>query len=781
MGQTQRGVDLISEAITINADFAQAHSNLGLGFQNLKRPEEALASYDRAIALKSDSAETYSNRGTVLQDLNRPEEALASYDRAIALKPDYAKAYYNRGLVLQYLKRSDEALENYNKAIALKPDYTEAHIAREIARKDLKRPEEALASYDSVIAEKPDHAEAYSNRGKVQLNLNRPEEALASFDRAIALKPDYAEAYSNRGNALQDLKRHEEALASYDRAIALRPDLAEVYSNRGNALHHMKRLKEALASYDRAIALKPDLAQVYFNRGNVLLNMNRPEEALANYDKAIALKPDLTQAWSSRGTALNILKRHDQAAISYAKVLKLEPQHPFTKGDLLHQKMLSCDWNGIGNLIVEIESDVASGKMSAVPFGWQGVAKSPRSLQLCAEIYNEKRFPANLKHSIQPSFGKNNKIRVGYSSGEFRDQAVAMLLVGVWEHHDNSQFEIFAFDNGWDDLSDTRRRINGSIHHVINIRDLSDSQAAAVISDNKIDILINLNGYFGEERNSVFAMRPAPIQVNYLGFPGTLGASYMDYIIADQQVIPATHKAFYKEKVVYLPDCYLATDRKKGIGTHIFSRAECGLPERGFVFCCFNNNYKILPDIFDIWMRVLKQIKGSVLWLLEDNATASANLRKEAMARGVNAERLIFAKRMPLPEHLARHQCADLFIDTLPYNAHTTASDALWTGLPVLTCQGETFVGRVATSMLSAMHLPELITTTLEDYERVTIELAMNPEKLARIKQKLDDNRLTTPLFDTMLFTKHIEKAYTAMYERHLAGLVPDHLIIPNS
>lgn len=719
--------------------------------------------------------------GFALHQQGKLAEAERIYVQVLQQQPENFHALHRLGLLSVQMHRTQRGVELIGKAIAIDPNFAPAHNNLGNGLRDMKRPEHALSSYNRAIALEPGYAEAYVNRGKVLLNLNRTEEALASCNRAIDLKPNYAEAYANRANALQDLNRPEEALASYDRAIDLKPDYAEVYSNRGNVLHDMKQLVKALASYDRAVDLMPGLAGVYFNRGNVLVKMRRPEEALADYDRAVALKPDLVQAWFNRGTALNNLKRHDQAASSYAKVLELEPRYPFAKGDFLHQKMLSCDWKGIDDLIGQIESDIASGEISADPFGWQGVAKSPRSLQLCAELYNKTRFPANLKHFTRPPSGENKKIRVGYSSGEFRDQAVALLLVGVWEHHDNSQFEIFAFDNGWDDRSETRRRIDGSMHHVINIRELGDSRAAAVINKNEIDVLINLNGYFGEERNAVFAMRPAPIQVNYLGFPGTLGASYMDYIIADQRVIPADHKVFYTEKVAYLPNCYLANDRKKRIGTHIFNRAECGLPEQGFIFCCFNNNYKILPDIFDIWMRVLKQVESSVLWLLEDNAAASTNLRKEAVARGVNAERLIFAKRIPLPEHLARHRCADLFIDTLPYNAHTTAGDALWAGLPVLTCLGKTFVGRVAASMLNAMHLPELITENLEDYERRAIELATDPEKLAGIKQKLAGNRLTTPLFDAKAFTKHIEAAYIAMVERHRAGLPPDHIVIPNS
>jgi predicted O-linked N-acetylglucosamine transferase (SPINDLY family) len=427
----------------------------------------------------------------------------------------------------------------------------------------------------------------------------------------------------------------------------------------------------------------------------------------------------------------------------------------------------------------DIASDVAAGRLSAEPFGWQAVATSERSLQLCAQLYNEKKYPAQIGDIGREKSRNKKKIRIGYLSGEFREQATAHLLVGVLENHDSTQFEIYAFDNGWDDRSEVRRRIVGSVHDVVDISQLDDSKATAAICEKQIDILINLNGYFGEHRLQVFARRPAPVQVNYLGFPGTLGAHYIDYIIADRHVIPEGHEGFYTEKVVHLPNCYQANDGSKKIGSQLFNRQKCGLPESGFVFCCFNNNYKILPQMFDCWMRLLFKVEGSVLWLLEDSETAASNLKKEAAARGLNPERLIFAPRIPLQEHLSRHRLADLFLDTLPYNAHTTASDALWTGLPLLTQIGDTFPGRVAASLLNAVGLPDLVTATQHEYEGLAIELAANPEKLATIKNRLSQNRLTEPLFNTRLFTRHIERAYEAMYERLQAGLPPENISVP--
>ena len=495
-------------------------------------------------------------------------------------------------------------------------------------------------------------------------------------------------------------------------------------------------------------------------------------------DRALALKPTLNEVHHNRGDVLTNLKRSEEAAQAYAIWLKDNSEHPFTKGKFLHQKMLCCDWQGVSELITEIEEDLSAGKASAEPFGWQGVATSSRSLQLCAELYVKKRHPPNLKNFKR--LFNHDKLRVGYLSGELRAQATSHLLVGVLEFHDKSNFDIYGIDNGWDDNSEVRRRINATLRRIIDVSQLTDEAAAGEIAKNEIDIMVNLNGYFGYNRMGVFAQRPAPIQVNYLGFPGTLGASYIDYVIADRCVVPLNDREFYTEKIAYLPGCYQANDREKQIASRVFTRNECSLPQIGFVFCCFNNSYKITADVFARWMRILKRVDGSVLWLLKDNASVVSNLRQQAASRGVCPERLVFAERMDLPDHLARHSLADLFLDTLPCNAHTTASDALWTGLPVITQIGQTFTGRVAASLLHAIGLPDLVTTTSQAYEDLAVYLATNPDKLAFIKCKIVENRLTTSLFDTERIARQIEAAYTRMYERYRAGLPPDHIDVPD-
>jgi len=672
----------------------------------------------------------------------------------------------------------DAAERSFRQVLQLQPGHVGALNLISVLLTARGRLEEAERYVRLALNENSTSDVTFYNYGLILKALKRPAEAMERFSQALKINPSIADTWNNRGTVFNDLKRYNDAIGDFDRAIQLNPQYAEAFFNRGKSLTLLRRLDEAASAFETALALNPGLAEAWLGRGNVFLERKQFDDALAAYDRALALKTDLAEAWFGCGNICYRLKRHEAAAEAYARVLVIDPQHPFTKGALLHQRMASCDWNGVDALIAEIDRDISSGKLSGEPFGWQGVAKSPRSLRLCAELLNAERYPAKTKDSPRPALADRKKIRIGYSSGELRDHATSQLIVGVLERHDKSRFEIYGFDGGWDDRSDIRRRIEAAVSGIVDIRRLSDESAAAVIRDHQIDILVNLNGYFGEERTGVFAERPAPIQVNYLGFPGTLGAAYMDYIIADQCVIPPGEDAFYAEKVVYLPECYQANDEKKEIAARIFSRTECGLPEQGFVFCCFNNNYKITPDVFDCWMRILTHVEGSVLWLLEDNASAVSNLRKEAAARGVNPERLVFAKRMSLPDHLARHRLADLFLDTLPYNAHTTASDALWAGLPVLTQIGETFPGRVAASLLQAIGLAELITSTPEAYQDLAIELAANPQKSAAIKRKLADNRLTGSLFDTQLFTRRIEAAYNAMYERYLAGLPPDHIYV---
>jgi predicted O-linked N-acetylglucosamine transferase (SPINDLY family) len=577
---------------------------------------------------------------------------------------------------------------------------------------------------------------------------------------------------------MQELKQFDAAVASYDRAIALKPDMVEAYSNRGNALKALKQFDAAVASYDKAIALKPDMAESYYNRGVVMQELKRFDASVGNYDKAIALKPDYAEAYCNRGVVLQKLKQFDAAIASFDKTIGLEPDFDYLFGMRLHLKMHLCDWQeferNVSELSPKIQSNVKASPcfpLLALPIGLADQRKS-------AEIWNIDKNPP------MPSLGAINKrsrqpkIRIGYYSADFHNHATAYLMTELFERHDKRKFELIAFSYGQDTKDEMQVRICQAFDQFINVTAMSDKAIAQLSRELGIDIAIDLKGLTQDNRLGIFSYKAAPMQVSYLGYPGTLGVDYIDYLIADKTVIPTDSQQHYSEKIVYLPNSYQVNDRQRVISLKQFTKQEMGLPNESFIFCSFNNNFKITPGVFDTWIRILKSVDASVLWLLEDNPSAAMNLQKEAALRGLNPARLIFAKRMNLPEHLARHKLADLFLDTLPCNAHTTASDALWAGLPVLTCMGESFASRVAASLLYAIELPELVTETQTDYEALAVELAKNPAKLKVIKGKLEKNRLTTPLFDTTVFAKHIETAYTKMYERYQADLPADHIYI---
>src|SRR5579862_9006961 len=598
--------------------------------------------------------------------------------------------------------------------------------------------------YRQIIDATPDHFDALHLLGVLRYQRGHHDEADRLIDRAIALNPADAAAYTNRGNVFKDLRRFDEALACYDKAIALKPAYAGAHYNRGNALHSLKRPDDAVASYDSAIAQRPDYAAAHYNRGNALQDLKRPDEALASYDKAFTLQPDCE----------------------------------FLLGTLIQTKLGICDWSGLGTKIAQLVAKVERGEKAATPFSTILISSSPELQRRAAKIWIQAKAPSSHALSNIAKHERRDKIRIGYFAADFHNRPASWLIAALFERHQRARFEVTAFSFGAIANDAMHHRLTEASDAFLDVRNQSDQEVAILARKLGIDIAVDLMGFTAGARPGIFASRAAPIQVNYLGFPGTMGADYIDYLIADPTLIPNSHQLYYSEKIAYLPDTYQVNDAKRRIAGKAFTRAELGLPQNGFVFCSFNRNNKLTPEVFDSWMRIIKQVEGSVLWLLEDNKTGAINLRNEAVRRGVDADRLVFAPRMPLSEHLARHSLADLFLDTLLYNAHTTASDALWAGLPVLTRIGDAFAGRVAASLLNAIGLPELITSTPQAYESLAIELAVNADRLAHIRRKLADRRLAAPLFDIQRFTGNIESAYAAMYERYQLGLAPDHIQI---
>lgn len=590
---------------------------------------------------------------------------------------------------------------------------------------------------------------------------------------ALALAPGRSSIQVNLAAALIGQRKYAEAKTLAAQATTADPNNAEAWLNLGRCHDYEKDVPAALEAYRQALSRKPDYAEAWCNCGNIDLAQNRYEAALAAYERAVALKPDFPEALANLAIALNRLNRPAEAIPRIDRVLALKPGLPYVRSIRFQARMALCDWTSFAEDSAAIARDVADGKAAGLPFNFLCQPSTPALQRRCAEIYVADKYPPAPRNAFPPPEPGRRRLRIGYFSADFHRHATAYLMAGLFELHNRDRFEIFGFSFGSSVQDDMRRRLEAGMEHFIDVHDKSDTEIVAMARQHRIDIAIDLKGFTQNERAGLFAARLAPLQVSYLGYPGTMGAGFIDYILADRVVIPPQDQPHYSEAVVYLPDTYQVTDRRRAISDRSFSRAEAGLPEQGFVFCCFNNTYKITPDAFDIWMRLLRAVPGSVLWLLETGDGVAGKLRAEAQARGVAPERLVFARRMDSPEHLARHRLADLFLDTFHYNAHTTASDALWAGLPVLTRLGNSFAGRVAASLLRAANLPELITETSEDYAALALALATDPVRLQAIRQKLAANRDTCALFDTPRFTRGIEAAYRAIWDRHLAGLPP--------
>ena len=801
-GHSAEALGFIERALKRNPASARALANRGLVLHSLGRHEEALASFDRLLALQPGDAEPHFLRGNALAQVGRHGEAVASYDRALRLRPNAAEVLSNRGTALAALKRYDVALASFDQALAIKPDDAEAHGNRASLLARLKRHGEALTGFDQALAIRPDYAEALNNRGNVLLVLGRHGDALASYERALAIRPAYAEAINNCGKALTALGLHEEALARFDKALALAPRYAAAWCNRGNALSALSRYDEALTSYDQALAIAPQHSEALDNSGTALLKLNRHEEAVASFDRAltlspanarthnnrgvalaarkrhelalasfqqaIALQPDFLDAIANRGNVLKELRRHDQALASFEQVLTIDPEHVNASIGLAEVVLAMCDWARTEPLAGELADRVAIGKPTVAPSTLLGYCDDPSVHRRCAETFVANRLPTKPAPLWTGPAIRRDRIRVAYLGADVHPHAAAMF-----ELHDRSRFDVLGFGFDCDDGSEARRRLVKAFDRFYDASGRSDREVARLLHSLEVDIAVDLKGHAASARLGILALRPAPIQVSYLGYPGTTGADFIDYIIADSAVAPPDHEPFYIEKVVRLADCYQVNDAKQTTAQRVPGRREAGLPAAGFVFCCFNDSARITAPVFDVWMRLLQAAPVSVLWLLRDNAGAERNLRREAQRRGIDPVRLVFAGRTTLTEHLARHRLADLFLDTLPFNANAAASEALSAGVPVLTCQGRAFAGRVGTSLLNAAGLPELVTHSLSSYEAMALRLATDAAFLGELRERLARNQPTHPLFDARRLGRHIEAAYTRMWEIWQRGEPP--------
>jgi predicted O-linked N-acetylglucosamine transferase (SPINDLY family) len=753
-GDADQGIDRIERSLRIDPHQPAAHLNVGNSLLNQNQPELALLRFDRALALKADYPLALYNRGNALRALGRFEAALASYEAASRLHAGDWRLENNRGLMLLELSRADEALAAFERAVHLEPPAVEA-------RKNL--------------------AVALARTGRAQAALN-------AYEQLCLAAPEDADVWCGRGNVLMALKRPEDAAANYSRALQCKPDCAEALINRCAALLALRRPAESLLDAEAATRLAPRSRLAFNNAANALLELGRLEEALAHLEAAQQLEPAATDTIYNRGVVLRRLRRFGESANCFEDLLRFSPDREYALGYLFQLRMDACDWTDYESLTRRIITALAGRKRVINPMTLL-LLDLPAEQRACAQSFAADQWPeesslgpcAALKSldaaaaspAAPAAIDATRKLRVAYVSADFREHPVSYLLVGVLERHDRAHVEVIGVSLAPVEDGPFGRRVRRAFDHYIEAANRTDREIALLLRELRVDIAVDLMGYTEGMRLGIFAHRTAPVQVGYLGYAGTLGVPYVDYLLADAVVIPPGLESTVTEAIVRLPDCYLPNDDRREMAAPA-TRSRAGLPAGAFVFCAFTNACKLNPPVFAVWLRLLREVPGSVLWLSSMGAEARDHLQREAGRCAIDPGRLVFAPRVAgIAEHLARLSCADLFLDTLPYNAHSTACDALWAGVPVITCAGQSFASRVAASALTAVGLAGLITRNLAQYELQALELARHPEQLQVLRAKLAANRATAPLFDTVRYIHHLETAYRTMHERAVQGMPP--------
>ncbi len=747
----------------------EAHHMLGLLYAQQGEFLEAVKAIGHALKLEPRNQQALCNFGNVLRALGQRDEALACYDAAVSQNRDDAVVWFNRGLLLAEMRRLADAVASYERAIAIAPDHGEAHFARATALGEMGRLNDALSAGDAAIVARPDNAQAFNLRGSLLWRLGRYEAALDAFNNALSLAPGQADFLNNRGLALTALGRHAEALKNYDAALGARPGFVEALVNRGNALASLQRFDEALECQDKAVALVPGHPEALANKAAALVALQRFEEALETYGAALKQNPANSKTRYNRGVALAQLQRFAEALAEFEAVHAADPRHPHALSAAANAALNLCDWPKVKLFGEEIVRAVAEGTAAIAPFTLLGYREDAALHLKCAKAWLAGKGVSYRAAWSETAARGHEKLRIAYVSSDFGVHPVGYQLAALLEQHDRTGFEIHGVSHGPDDGSDIRARLVKACDQFHDVRLMSDHDAAALLRRLEIDIAVDLNGHTQYARPGLFAARAAPLQVGWLGYPSTTGLAAMDYVIADAQVLPFAGQPHYSEMIVHLPDCYFAPGDPPPVAPSPSRQAE-GLPADGAVFCCFNQSWKITEALFDVWMRLLREVPGSVLWLKDHPPEVRARLQQQAQLRGVGAGRLIWATPADRTRHLARLGLADLMLDTLPYNAHATAGDALWAGVPVITCLGQAFAGRVASSLLMAAGLPELVTVSLADYESLVLKLARDPVARGDLRERLSRNRAQMPFFDSHRHARMMEAAFRQMWRNARAG-----------
>ena len=776
-GEINKALDAVQELFKEYPNEPLLFNISGACHAGLGQLDSAIKDYGAAIAIKPDYAKAHFNLAGALQDLGKLDDAVNSYEKALEIEPDYAEAHNNLGSVFKDLNQNDAAIKSYKDALVIKPGYVEAQYSLGIIFQDIGQLEAAIKCYEAVLTIKPHFADAFNALGTSFMDLGQFNEAVECYKSVLKIKPDSVEAINNLGIVFYKLHQFDNAIECYEKAISFKPDFADTYNNMGVVLLDLGQFKEAANSYKLALKIKPDFFEAINNLGIAFYKLNQFDNAIECYEKAIYLKSDFVDAYANLASVLKDLKRFDETLAIYESEIIRNSNLDFILGELFYIKMHLCIWDDLPIQLNELTKKINNSEKVVSPFIILALIDDPEIQRKTSEIYVSDKFQNN---DVFPPIGiypKHLKIRIGYFSADFREHPVSSLTAELYETHDRDEFEIYAFSFGPNTNDEMNLRIKAGVDHFHDVHSMSHKEIVMLSRSFEIDIAVDLGGFTQNARTEIFAMSVAPVQASYIGVLSTMGVDYYDYLLSAQGMIPENNQKYFSEKIVYLPS-YQVNDSKEPLPEITFTRKELGLPEKGFVFCCFNHTYKIMPTVFDSWARILADVKESVLFIYVDNELAKTNLIREIANRDIDPGRLIFGGRLPRPEYLARYRAADLFLDTRPYNAGTTASDALRMGLPVLTLEGNSFNNREAASILRSLNLPELITSSEKEYESLAVELGNNPEKLRFINEKLLSNLSTAPLYDTPMFTKNLEFAFTQMYYKYQKGLEPNHIYL---
>ncbi len=744
------------------------------------RVDEAATVYENIVAADPGNADALHLLGSIKAQRGEAADGCRLIEAALKLKPEVALMWFNHGNALSMMERRDEAVVSYRKAVGLAPEMVVAHYSLCGQLIATLRASEALAAMEQALAAMPGQHLLETGKANALMALGRYEAALASFGLAAAASPRNIDALSGRGHALLELARPADALTSFDHALSLVPGHLDSIMGRAHALVQLGRAAEGLALIDRVIAVVPKNPIANYIRGHAQLALYNIAQAAECFRVAVELAPQMAVALHNHADALRMLGRYSEAIPVFERVLEKEPGHARAMSGLASSALHCCEWSTVESLTPRIVEAVRDATRGIDPFTFLMLSPSPELHLKCAETFTKYTCPPVRREAGKVATRSRPRLKLAYLSSDFRTHATAFLMAELFELHDRNRFELIGLSGTPGDGSAIRKRIEGAFDQFHDVARTSNTDIDALIRRLEVDIVVDLKGHTAQSRIGALASRPAPVLATYLGYPGSSGAAFIDYVVGDAIVTPFEHQALYSEKIVQLPSCYQANDRKREISGAPMRRTDHGLPEDAFVFCCFNSTYKINAEFFACWMRLLAAVEGSVLWLLKSNALAAANLLRQASASGIDPARIVFAEPKSLELHLARHRLADLSLDTLPYNAHTTGSDALWAGLPMVSCKGANFAGRVGASLLESVGLPELITDGLADYEALAIALSKDPTRLAAMRAKLAKNLTTAPLFDTSLFRQHIEAAYTTMHEIALRGEPPRSFAVPS-